>query len=83
MATTPPSTPWPRWSCANSACAAGAAKVFGFYFLLVIAVLLLGYAAALVSFLRRGRKIPPAAYLALAGLNGLILAGVLAWAVSR
>ncbi|MEV4721669.1 hypothetical protein AB0J94_31145 [Micromonospora noduli] len=54
-----------------------------FYFLVVIAVLLLGYAAVLVSFLRRGKKIPPAAYLALAALNGLILAGVLAWAVSR
>ncbi|MCF0095258.1 hypothetical protein AB0B39_30945 [Micromonospora sp. NPDC049114] len=54
-----------------------------FYFLIVIAVLLLGYAAVLVSLVRRGRKIPPAAYLALAGLNGLILAGVLAWAVAR
>ncbi|MFI6272605.1 hypothetical protein [Micromonospora zamorensis] len=54
-----------------------------FYFLVVIAVLLLGYAAVLVSFVRRGKKIPPAAYLALAGLNGLILASVLAWAVAR
>ncbi|MBG6070243.1 hypothetical protein [Micromonospora ureilytica] len=54
-----------------------------FYFLVAIAVLLLGYAAFLVSFVRRGKKIPPSAYLALAGLNGLILAGVLAWAVSR
>ncbi|MGI5523262.1 hypothetical protein ACQEUX_20360 [Micromonospora sp. CA-259024] len=54
-----------------------------FYFLVVIAVLLLGYAAVLVSFVRRGRKIPPAAYLVLAVLNGLLLAAVLAWAVSR
>jgi hypothetical protein len=54
-----------------------------FYFLIVIAVLLLGYAAVLVSFVRRGKKIPPAAYLALAVLNGLILAGVLAWVVAR
>ncbi|MDG4805650.1 hypothetical protein O7634_02625 [Micromonospora sp. WMMD1120] len=54
-----------------------------FYFLVVIAVLLLGYAAVLVSFVRRGKRIPPAAYLTLAGLNGLILAGVLAWAVAR
>ena len=52
-------------------------------FLIVIAVLLLGYAAVLVSFVRRGRKIPPAAYLVLAALNGLILAGVLAWAIAR
>ena len=36
------------------------------WFLIVIAVLLLGYAAVLVSFVRRGRKIPPAAYLVLA-----------------
>ncbi|MET8123875.1 hypothetical protein [Micromonospora sp. NPDC005291] len=54
-----------------------------FYFLIVIAVLLLGYAAVLVSFVRRGKKIPPVAYLVLAGLNGLLLAAVLAWAVSR
>ncbi|MEV1145896.1 hypothetical protein [Micromonospora sp. NPDC049799] len=54
-----------------------------FYFLVVIAVLLLGYAAFLLTFVRRGRKIPPAAYLGLAVLNGLILAAVLAWAVSR
>ncbi|MFC4017797.1 hypothetical protein ACFOW4_07545 [Micromonospora sp. GCM10011542] len=54
-----------------------------FYFLIVIAVLLLGYAAILISFVRSGRKIPSAAYLGLAALNGLILAAVLAWAVSR
>ncbi|SCE97923.1 hypothetical protein GA0070607_3922 [Micromonospora coriariae] len=54
-----------------------------FYFLVVIAVLLLGYAAVLLSFVRRGRKIPSAAYLGLAVLNGLILAAVLAWAVAR
>ncbi|MFF5057076.1 hypothetical protein ACFY1S_28205 [Micromonospora sp. NPDC000663] len=54
-----------------------------FYFLVAIAVLLLVYAAVLVSFLRRGRRIPPAAYLGMAVLNGLILAGVLAWAVAR
>ncbi|MEO3779076.1 hypothetical protein ABGB16_19950 [Micromonospora sp. B11E3] len=54
-----------------------------FYFLIVIAVLLLAYAGVLVSFVRRGRKVPPAAYLVLAVLNGLILAGVLAWGISR
>ncbi|WBB66962.1 hypothetical protein [Micromonospora sp. WMMD812] len=54
-----------------------------FYFLLVIAVLLLGYAAVLVSFVRKDRKIPPAAYLGLAALNGLILAAILAWAIAR
>lgn len=54
-----------------------------FYFLVVIAVLLLGYAAVLVSFVRRGKRIPPVAYLGLAVLNGLILAAVLAWAVAR
>ncbi|MET8043108.1 hypothetical protein ABZU25_19875 [Micromonospora sp. NPDC005215] len=54
-----------------------------FYFLVVIAVLLLGYAAVLVSFVRRGKKIPPTAYLGLAVLNGLILAAVLAFAVAR
>ncbi|MER7460234.1 hypothetical protein [Micromonospora sp. NPDC126480] len=54
-----------------------------FYFLVVIAVLLLGYAAFLVRFVRQGRRIPPAAYLGLAVLNGLILAAVLAWAVAR
>jgi hypothetical protein len=53
------------------------------WFLVIIAVLLLGYAAVLVSFVRKGRKIPPAAYLVLALLNGLILAAVLAWAVAR
>ena len=58
-------------------------RYFGFYFLIVIAVLLLGYAAVLVSFVRRGKKIPPAGYLGLAALNGLILAAVLAWAVVR
>ncbi|MER7444674.1 hypothetical protein [Micromonospora avicenniae] len=54
-----------------------------FYFLVVIAVLLLGYAAVLVSLVRKGRRIPPAAYLGLAALNGLILAAVLAWAIAR
>ncbi|MEU4471120.1 hypothetical protein [Micromonospora sp. NPDC023888] len=54
-----------------------------FYFLVVIAVLLLGYAAVLLSFVRRGKKVPPAAYLGLAVLNGLILAAVLAWAIAR
>ncbi|MGN9809035.1 hypothetical protein ACTMSW_06720 [Micromonospora sp. BQ11] len=54
-----------------------------FFFLVVIAVLLLGYAGFLLTFVRQGRKIPPAAYLGLAVLNGLILAVVLAWAVSR
>ncbi|MGN9775317.1 hypothetical protein ACTMS0_06005 [Micromonospora sp. H33] len=54
-----------------------------FYFLIVVAVLLLGYAAFLVRFVRQGRRIPPAAYLGLAVLNGLILAAVLAWAVAR
>ncbi|GAA2706886.1 hypothetical protein ACFY2R_22395 [Micromonospora olivasterospora] len=53
------------------------------YFLIVIAVLLLVYAGVLVNFVRRGRKIPPAAYLVLAVLNGLILAAVLAWGISR
>ncbi|MGC4808535.1 hypothetical protein [Micromonospora sp. DT233] len=53
------------------------------YFLIVVAVLLLAYAAVLVNFVRRGRKVPPVAYLVLAALNGLILAGVLAWAVAR
>jgi hypothetical protein len=53
------------------------------YFLIVVAVLLLIYAGVLVSFVRKGRRIPPAAYLVLAGLNGLILAGVIAWAVAR
>ncbi len=54
-----------------------------FYFLLAIAVLLLGYAAFLLRFVRQGRRIPPAAYLGLAALNGLILAAVLAWAIAR
>ncbi|NJP34710.1 hypothetical protein [Micromonospora thermarum] len=54
-----------------------------FYFLVVIAVLLLGYAAFLVRFVRQGRRIPPAAYLGLAVLNGVILAAVLAWAIAR
>ncbi|MEV4483580.1 hypothetical protein [Micromonospora coxensis] len=54
-----------------------------FYFLVVIAALLLGYAAVLVTFVRKERKIPPAAYLGLAALNGLILAAVLAWAIAR
>ncbi|MBO4143754.1 MULTISPECIES: hypothetical protein [Micromonospora] len=53
------------------------------YFLIVVAVLLLAYAGVLVSFVRKGRKIPPSAYLVLAGLNGLILAGILAWAIAR
>jgi hypothetical protein len=53
------------------------------YFLIAVAVLLLIYAGILVSYVRKGRKIPPAAYLVLAGLNGLILAGVIAWAVAR
>lgn len=53
------------------------------YFLIVVAVLLLIYAGVLVSFVRKGRRIPPVAYLVLAGLNGLILAGVIAWAVAR
>jgi hypothetical protein len=52
-------------------------------FLIVVAVLLLAYAGVLVSFVRRGRKIPPQAYLVLALLNGLILAAVLAWAIAR
>jgi hypothetical protein len=52
-------------------------------FLIVDAVLLLAYAGVLVSFVRRGRKIPPQAYLVLALLNGLILAAVLAWAIAR
>ncbi|SCL67913.1 hypothetical protein GA0070606_4665 [Micromonospora citrea] len=54
-----------------------------FYFLVGIAVLLLVYAAVLVIFLRKGRKIPPAAHLWLAVLNGLILAAVLAWGIAR
>jgi Na+-translocating ferredoxin:NAD+ oxidoreductase RnfA subunit len=54
-----------------------------FYFLIVIAVVLLVYAGILVSFVRSGRKIPSAAYLGLAALNGLILAAVLAWAIAR
>lgn len=54
-----------------------------FYFLVAIAVLLLGYAAVLVSFVRKGRKIPPAAYLGLAVLNGLLLAAILAWAIAH
>ncbi|WP_199562415.1 hypothetical protein [Micromonospora deserti] len=54
-----------------------------FYFLVAVAVLLLAYAAALVSLVRRGRRIPPAAYLGLAVLNGLILAAILAWAIAR
>ncbi|MEU5567383.1 MULTISPECIES: hypothetical protein [Micromonospora] len=54
-----------------------------FYFLVAIAVLLIGYAAVLVTFVRKGRRIPPAAYLVLAALNGLILAAILAWAVAR
>ncbi|SBT45893.1 hypothetical protein [Micromonospora auratinigra] len=53
------------------------------YFLIAVAVLLLVYAGVLVSFVRKGRRIPPAAYLVLAGLNGLILAAVIAWAVAR
>ncbi|SCE86320.1 hypothetical protein GA0074695_1694 [Micromonospora viridifaciens] len=53
------------------------------YFLIVVAVLLLGYAGVLVSYVRKGRKIPPAAYLVLAALNGLILAGVLAFAIAK
>ena len=52
------------------------------YFLIAVAVLLLVYAGVLVSYVRKGRKIPPAAYLVLAALNGLILAGVLAWAIA-
>ncbi|WP_165947322.1 hypothetical protein [Micromonospora sp. 15K316] len=54
-----------------------------FYFLVAIAVLLIGYAAVLVTFVRKGRRIPPAAYLVLAALNGLILAAILAWAIAR
>ncbi|SCG60637.1 hypothetical protein GA0070613_3272 [Micromonospora inositola] len=53
------------------------------YFLIVVAVLLLVYAGVLVSFVRKGRKIPPQAYLVLALLNGLILAAVIAWAIAR
>ena len=53
------------------------------YFLIVVAVLLLVYAGVLVSYVRKGRRIPPAAYLVLAALNGLILAAVIAWAVAR
>ncbi|MEU8263634.1 hypothetical protein AB0C02_23785 [Micromonospora sp. NPDC048999] len=52
------------------------------YFLIAVAMLLLVYAGVLVSFVRKGRKIPPVAYLVLAALNGLILAGVLAWAIA-
>lgn len=53
------------------------------YFLIVIAVLLLVYAGVLVSYVRRNRRIPPAALLVLAVLNGLILAAVLAWGIAR
>lgn len=53
------------------------------YFLIAVAVLLLIYAGVLVSYVRKGHRIPPAAYLVLAALNGLILAGVIAWAVAR
>ncbi|WP_446216405.1 hypothetical protein [Micromonospora sp. IBHARD004] len=53
------------------------------YFLIVVAVLLLAYAGVLVSFVRKGRKIPPQAYLVLALLNGLILAAVIAWAIAH
>jgi hypothetical protein len=53
------------------------------YFLIAVAVLLLIYAGVLVSYVRKGRRIPPAAYLVLAALNGLILASVIAWAIAR
>lgn len=52
------------------------------YFLIVVALLLFGYAGYLVSFVKRGKPIPATAYLGLAVLNGLILAAVLAWAVA-
>ncbi|MBY8875195.1 hypothetical protein AB0H57_24115 [Micromonospora sp. NPDC050686] len=53
------------------------------YFLIAVAVALLVYAGVLVSYVRKGRRIPPSAYLVLAGLNGLLLAAILAWAIAR
>jgi hypothetical protein len=53
------------------------------YLLGTLGVLLLVYAAGLLWTVRRGRRLPPAAYLGLVGLNGLLVAGLLAWAVAN
>ncbi|MEV4757901.1 hypothetical protein AB0J86_22675 [Micromonospora sp. NPDC049559] len=49
----------------------------------IVGLLLLAYAAGLLWMVRRGRKIPPAAYLGVVGLNGVLIAALLAWAVAR
>jgi hypothetical protein len=41
------------------------------------------YAVGLLWMVRRGRKIPPAAYLVLVGLNGVLIAALLAWVVAK
>jgi hypothetical protein len=53
------------------------------YFLIVMAVLLLGYAGYLMSLARRGQKMPASAYVVLAVLNALILVAALVWALNR
>ncbi|MFB9235940.1 hypothetical protein ACFFWC_10345 [Plantactinospora siamensis] len=53
------------------------------YVLAIIGLLMLGYAAGLLWHVRRGRRIPQVAYLGLLVLNGVLIAALLAWAVSR
>ncbi|GLY21003.1 hypothetical protein AB0H63_26060 [Micromonospora echinospora] len=53
------------------------------YFLIVMALLLFGYAGYLMSLARRGQKMPSTAYVVLGVLNGIILVAVLVWAVNR
>ncbi|WP_198347966.1 hypothetical protein [Plantactinospora sp. KBS50] len=53
------------------------------YVLGIIGLLMLGYAVGLFVLVRRGRRIPQAGYLGLLVLNGVLIAALLAWAVSR
>ncbi|GAB3813408.1 hypothetical protein [Micromonospora zhanjiangensis] len=51
--------------------------------LAVVGFLMLAYAVGLLVMVRRGRKIPPVGYLGLVGLNGVLIAALLAWMVAR
>lgn len=53
------------------------------YLLGILGLLMLVYALGLLWLVRTGRKIPPAGYLGLVGLNGVLIAALLAWAVAR
>lgn len=53
------------------------------YFLIVMALLLLGYAGYLMTVARRRRQVPKAAYVVLGVLNAVLVVAVLVWAVNR